>query len=70
MNALQKLFEGETKYEYDARIDEYNWYLIFFVQFIGYFILQALVRKFAPSPGDLEKFRARKRETDYHTYYF
>ena len=28
---LKSLFKGSTKYEYDTRIDEYNWWLLFTV---------------------------------------
>eukprot|EP00347_Sterkiella_histriomuscorum_P002553 403367705 len=70
LNFFQKYFEGTIRYEYDERIDEYNWPLIIFVQFIAYFIMQYLARRFAPSPGTLESFKAKKREGDYHTYYF
>lgn len=64
------MFEGSVKYEYDERIYEYNWYTVFFVQFVMYFILHALVRRFAPSPGDIKTFKEKKRIGDYHTYYF
>jgi hypothetical protein len=28
---LYSLFEGKTKYEYDTRIDEYNWTMFYIV---------------------------------------
>ena len=67
---LQSLFKGTTVYAYDTRIDDYNWYLFFSVQFVFYFVLQALVRHFAPSPGDIKTFKEKRRLNDYHFYYF
>ena len=55
---------------YDERIDQYNWYLIFGIQFIGYFIAHALIRRLVPEPGPKEDFIKRKKMRDYHTYYF
>ena len=57
-------------YEYDTRIDEENWYLIFFGTMLFYFIVQALGRKLAPVPGDVKVFKEKKRMKDYHFYYF
>jgi len=67
---LQSLFKGKTVYEYDTRIDDYNWYLLFTVQFAFYFLLQAFVRHFAPSPGDIKVFKEKRKLNDYHFYYF
>jgi hypothetical protein len=64
------MFYPRVKYEYDTRIDEYNWVLIIFIQFIFYFVLQVLVRIFVPEPGDIKTFRERKKLKDYHFYYF
>lgn len=64
------MFESKNRHEYDARISDYNWYALFAVQFVGYFIAQWVIRKVAPSPGKLEDFKKRNRESDYHTYYF
>ena len=57
-------------YEYDTRIDEHNWYLIFFGTMLFYFAIQALARVFAPPPGDIKVFIEKKRLKDYHFYYF
>ena len=43
-------------YMYDKRIDEYNWYMLFFVQMMFYFLVQFLVRAFSTGPGDIKKF--------------
>ena len=32
--------------------------------------MQALVRQFAPSPGDIKVFKEKRRMKDYHFYYF
>jgi hypothetical protein len=37
---------------------------------VFYFLLQAFVRHFAPSPGDIKTFKERRRVNDYHFYYF
>lgn len=67
---LQKLFKGHTVYEYDTRIDQYNWYALFLVQLVFYFLLQVIVRKFAPPPGDVKVFKEKNKMNDYHFYYF
>ena len=67
---IQKLIYPKQKFEYDTRIDEYNWYMIFFTQFAFYFILQILVRRYAPEPGDIKVFREKKKMNEYHFYYF
>ncbi|CDW79429.1 UNKNOWN [Stylonychia lemnae] len=70
LNFFQKMFKGSIQYEYDTRIDEYNWIAIFLVQFVAYFVAQALVRKLVPPPGDVKVFLEKKRMKDYHSYYF
>jgi hypothetical protein len=35
-----------------------------------YFAMQALVRKYAPPPGDIKVFKEKKKMNDYHFYYF
>lgn len=45
-----------TIYEYDTRIDDYNWYAIFFGSMLFYFMVQAVARVLAPSPGDIKGF--------------
>ncbi|CDW75199.1 transmembrane protein [Stylonychia lemnae] len=67
---LSNLFKGSKVYEYDTRIDEYNWYALFFIQLAFYFVLQAFARKFAPPPGDIKVFKEKKKMNDYHFYYF
>ena len=66
----KNFFKGTTLVTYDTTIDSYNWNLILLVQFIAYFIINALLRKFAPGPGPIEDFEKRKKMRDYHTYYF
>ena len=63
-------FEGTTKYEYDRRIDDYNWHLIFFSWLIFYFALQGFVRKYAPGPGPIKIYQEKKKMHDYHFFYF
>lgn len=60
-NFLQRLFEGTVQYDYDKRIDDYNWYLLFTVQLIFYFILNAVLRKVVPPPGDIKDFKEKKK---------
>jgi p-aminobenzoyl-glutamate transporter AbgT len=63
-------FSSSVQHEYDTRIDEYNWYMIFGSQFVLYIALNWAFRKFLPPPGKYEDFKARKKIRDYHAYYF
>ncbi|CDW77088.1 transmembrane protein [Stylonychia lemnae] len=67
---LKSIFRGTKIYDYDTRIDQYNWYALYIIQVAFYFTLQALVRKFAPPPGDIKVFKEKKKMNDYHFYYF
>jgi hypothetical protein len=67
---LYQYVEGSIKYDYDTRIDEYNWILHFLAHLSFYFILQALFRTFAPGPGKFEDFVKQKRQVEYHFFYF
>ncbi len=44
--------------------------MIFGSQFILYIVLNFAFRKFLPTPGKYEDFKARKKIRDYHAYYF
>lgn len=63
-------FASSVKLEYDKRIDEYNWFLIFGVQFVFYFFLHIAIRTFIPPPGDVKVYKEKKKMREYHTYYF
>jgi hypothetical protein len=62
--------KGTTHYDYDTRIDEYNWKLIFLTNFGFYFIFHAALRKYLPEPGPRKVYEERKKMHEYHTYYF
>lgn len=57
-------------YDYDSRIDEYNWILIFFIFILFYIMVYVAARVFAPEPGKRKDFEKRNAMTDYHIYYF
>ena len=67
---LHRLFEGNIQYDYDKRINDYNWHIIFIVQLLLYFWLQALIRKLVAEPGPWKQFPDAKKMHDYHFYYF
>jgi hypothetical protein len=67
---IGRLARSETFYEYDKRIDEYNWYLIAAIQVVFYFVVHICARKFVPPPGDFKTFVEKKKTKDYHFYYF
>ena len=52
----KNFFEGSIKYEYDTRIDEYNWRVIFFLVLFFYFTLHAVIRKYIPEPGPKKEY--------------
>jgi hypothetical protein len=62
--------KGNTHYDYDSRIDDYNWKLIFLANFWFYFIFHATLRKYLPEPGPRKVYEERKKMHEYHTYYF
>ena len=62
--------KGTTHYDYDTRIDDYNWQLIFLANFGFYFIFHAALRKYLPEPGPRKVYEERKKMHEYHTYYF
>ena len=62
--------KGTIAYEYDKRIDDYNWWIIFFLNFGFYFVFHALLRKYLPEPGPKKLYEEKKRMFEYHTYYF
>lgn len=64
------LFKGSVHYDYDERIDEYNWVLIFAVQLVFYFVVQWGLRKWLPEPGTKKSFIERGKLQEYHFYYF
>ena len=64
------MFQGTTVYEYDQRINDYNWYLYFFVVFIVYTTIHAVLRKVLTPPGDIREFEKKKKMHKYHAYYF
>ncbi len=66
----ESIFKGTTKYEYDTRIDDYNWVLIFFANLAFYFAFHAALRRFLPEPGPRKVYEEKKRMFEYHTYYF
>lgn len=57
-------------YDYDKRIDDYNWLVILGAQVIFYFVLHGFVRLLAPTPGKKEDFINRKKLKEYYFYYF
>ena len=65
----RNFFASSKQHDYDTRIDDYNWYLIFGSQLTFYFVLNAVLRKTIPPPGKIEEFKARNKMRDYHTYY-
>ena len=53
---LATFFETKQKFEWDASIGETNWLLVWFIQFIGYFFLLALIFNVVPEPGPFKQF--------------
>ena len=70
MLPLHENLKSDTIYEYDTRIDEYNWTLVFILFFIFYVMVYVAARLFAPEPGNRKDFEKRNAMTDYHSYYF
>lgn len=52
----KNFFEGSVKYEYDTRIDEYNWPAIFLAFLTFYFAMHAALRKLVAEPGPKKIF--------------
>ena len=67
---LYDWFKGSVQYEYDTRIDEYNWYMMFAANLLFYVVLQLAVRKLVPEPAPKEQFIQKKKAHEYHFYYF
>jgi hypothetical protein len=67
---LHNNLKSDTIYEYDTRIDEYNWYIVFMGFFMFYVIIYVAARVYAPEPGNRKDFEKRNAMTDYHSYYF
>ena len=65
-----QVFKGTTKYEYDKRIDDYNWYVIFQANLAFYFAFHASLRRFLREPGPKKIYEEKKKMHEYHTYYF
>ena len=70
MTLYDLYFKGTTKYDYDTRIDYYNWLMIFSANLAFYFVFHALLRKFLPEPGPRKVYEEKKRMHEYHSYYF
>ena len=47
----KRVFMSDTIYEYDERIQEYNWFLVFFYFLIFYIVLSVIFRWTIPEPG-------------------
>ncbi len=62
-------FKANAVYQYDERIDDYNWILIFMTNLVFYFMLQYLLRRFLPEPGPIKHYIEKKKLFEYHTYY-
>lgn len=71
MSTLYDLYlKGTTEYDYDTRIDDYNWPTIFMANLAFYFVFQYLLRTYLPEPGPKKHYIEKKKLYEYHTYYF
>ena len=64
------MFEGKVKYEYDTRIDEFNWIIYFIVNFSFYILLFEFLKKYCTLPRPLKEYEEKKILPEKYLYYF
>ena len=64
------MWEGSTKYEYDTRINEWNWPMYLLSQVAFYYLLFLLVMKFSKPPRALKEYQEKKIMPELYLYYF